>query len=118
MSSKVKIRACQDCIINDHLEDVVNVTWNYAGRIESKRDEIMNAVLGLGGEAGEVVDLHKKLFFHKAEIDRRDELVGEIGDVFYYLIKLMDLHEIGLEEALESNRAKLMKRHAHLWEAK
>lgn len=94
-----------------HLHTVVNKTWNYAGRLDSKREEILNAVLGLAGEAGEVADLHKKMYFHIDKGDRRDELLLELGDVLYYFNKLRDLYGFSMEEIVEANRVKLSKRH-------
>lgn len=96
--------------LDTHLEEVVNVTWNYARRCETWQDHVMNAALGLGGEAGEVVDVHKKWFFHKDK-NRHDELINEIGDLYYYLAKLQELHGITMEECLAANRAKLFERY-------
>lgn len=96
--------------LEEHLHELINKVWNYAGRCETWQDQVMNAVLGLGGEAGEVVDLHKKMFYH-TEKDRHEELVNELGDLFFYAAKLMELHGITLEECLAANKAKLIERH-------
>ena len=93
-----------------HLHEVVNVTWNYAGRLEGWKDHVLNAVMGLAGEAAEVLDEHKKLLFH-AEKDRSEEIKLELGDVCYYLGKTLDLHGLTLEEVLEANKKKLFERH-------
>ena len=95
-----------------HLAEIINVTWNGAGRCETWQDHIVNATLGLAGEAGEVADVTKKLLFH-SEADRHDELVEELGDVCYYLAKTMELYGITLEECLEANKIKLQKRYSH-----
>lgn len=100
-----------------HLDEVVNKSWNFSGRIEGWQDNVMNAVLGLGGEAGEIVDLHKKMFFH-TEKDRHDELVNEFGDLFFYAAKLMELHGITLEECLAANKEKLIGRHPKMFGVK
>lgn len=97
-------------LIEKHLHEVVNRTWNYAGRCKDWKDEVWNAVSGLGGEAGEIVDLHKKWFYHTKK-DRREELVNELGDLYFYLAKLHDLHEITVEECLKANKDKLFERH-------
>lgn len=102
--------------LQQHLEDVVLKTWNFAGRAKNKRDEITNALLGLGGEVGEVEDLHKKMWFHSKKDGRMEELVAELGDVCYYLVILMHLHDISLEECLENNKAKLMARYPEHFE--
>jgi len=104
--------------LKKHLNEVVNVTWNFAGRCEDVKDEILNAVLGLVGEAGEVADQHKKMMYHvSTDPDKhREKLVYELGDVYYYLLKLQDLHGISTKEVLAANRKKLASRHPELGE--
>lgn len=52
-------------------------------------DMVNNAVLGLIGEVGEVVDLIKKVIFHGHPIDK-DAFSKEIGDVFWYIALLCE----------------------------
>lgn len=99
-----------------HLDEVINKSWNYSGKVKTEQDAILNAVLGLGGEAGEVVDLHKKLYYHTFRDGRKEELLSELGDVAYYLLKTLDLYGWTLEDALKDNRDKLKARHAELFE--
>jgi NTP pyrophosphatase (non-canonical NTP hydrolase) len=103
-------------ILKEHLDNVINTSWNYAGRCETGKDELLNAVLGLAGEAGEVSDQVKKMLYHteKPFDFHRPKLVSELGDVFFYLLKFMDLTGITLEETIEANRAKLESRHPEL----
>jgi NTP pyrophosphatase (non-canonical NTP hydrolase) len=101
---------------DEHLQQVINKSWNFAGKLETDRDHILNAVLGLAGEAGEVADLHKKMFYHADKEGRQEELLNELGDVAFYLLKVLDLNGWTLEDALEVNRAKLMKRHPKFFE--
>lgn len=103
-------------ILVEHLEGVVNPCWNYAGRCEEWKDHVMNATLGLVGEAGELADQHKKMFFH-TEKDYNfhlEKIKYELGDVAFYFIKLIELHGLTLEEVLEGNKAKLESRHPEL----
>lgn len=93
-----------------HLKRVVNKTWNYAGRANSKREETTNAVLGFVGEAGEIADLHKKMWFH-GEKDRTEELKLELGDAMYYFTKILDLYGFSLDEILDLNYQKLKARY-------
>jgi len=97
-----------------HLEEVVNKLWNAGGKIKTKQDEILNAVLGLAGESGEVADLHKKMFYHKTKDGRLDELKLELGDIMYYWLKVMDLYGWTVDEILELNREKLYSRYADI----
>lgn len=96
--------------LEQHLVEVVDRTWNYAGRCESWQDHVLNAITGLGGEAGEIVDEHKKLFYHK-EKDRTENILNELGDLCYYLAKVLQLHGLTLEEVLAANKKKLFARY-------
>lgn len=103
-------------MFKQHLDTVINPSWNYAKRCSTHQDEVMNAILGLGGEAGEIVDEVKKMYYHteKPEGFHRDKLVKEFGDSFFYHIKAMELLGITLEECLKSNKEKLESRHPEL----
>lgn len=106
----------ESSLFKSHLENVINVCWNYAGRCDTHKDQVMNAILGLGGEAGEIVDQVKKMYYHteKPEGFHRAKLVSEFGDSFFYHIKAMDLLGITLEEVLAENRRKLASRHPEM----
>lgn len=97
-------------ILTNHLTEVVNKTWNAASRCETEKDHYLNAAMGLAGEAGEVLDCHKKQFFHRPR-DYREEVKLELGDVLYYWLKVQELWGFTLEEILEANKAKLFNRY-------
>jgi NTP pyrophosphatase (non-canonical NTP hydrolase) len=96
--------------LTKHCQEVVNPTWNYAGRCEEFKDEVLNAALGVAGEGGEVADVIKKTFFHEDK-NRKEELKLELGDLLYYTSKLMSLYGFTLDEVLEGNKAKLFERY-------
>ncbi|MGN4291042.1 nucleoside triphosphate pyrophosphohydrolase family protein [Bacillus cereus group sp. MYBK87-2] len=93
-------------------------TWNtnqdFGGRV-------LNAVLGLSGESGEVADIVKKAIFHGHGFDpahcpgeedgNTHKIALELGDILYY-ISIMS-HEMGytLEDIAQMNIAKLTKRY-------
>lgn len=54
--------------------------------------QVVNAVLGLNGEAGEVADYFKKMLFHPPH-PKHDalDLRSEIGDTLWYLATLNEL---------------------------
>jgi NTP pyrophosphatase (non-canonical NTP hydrolase) len=97
-------------ILEQHLREVVDRTWNYNKRCKTWDDHVWNAASGLSAEAGEVLDVHKKMFFHK-ERDRKEELMLELGDVLYYAPKLIELHGFTVEEVLAANKKKLFERY-------
>jgi NTP pyrophosphatase (non-canonical NTP hydrolase) len=103
-------------MLREHLDEVVNKTWDFAGRIETHKDGVMNAILGLAGEAGEVADRAKKAYFHQ-EKDLNwtlEQFRYELGDVMYYWLKVVDLLGMTPEEVLKANREKLESRHPEL----
>lgn len=102
--------------LKKHLDEVVNPCWNYAGRCENWKDDVMNAVLGLAGEAGETADQVKKMFYHtdKGVEFHRAKLLLELGDVVFYLLKFMDTMNINMDQILQMNREKLQSRHPEL----
>lgn len=101
------------CQLDDHLEDVVNKCWNYSGRADTPEKELMNAILGLVGEAGEVADCYKKDLFHTPK-DYREKKLLEMGDVMFYWLKLAELEGFRVDEILDANRAKLASRHPEM----
>lgn len=102
--------------MSKHLKEVVNVAWNFAGRLETPRDHQMNAMVGLASEAGELLDIGKKMWFHTEKpFDAfRQKIVLELGDVFFYALKVMDVFGLTLKEVLDANREKLESRHPEL----
>lgn len=79
-------------------------TWSLTGR-ESK----LNAALGLGGEAGEIMEPIKKECFHNKPADP-EELKLEVGDVLFYLARIGRDYGFTLEEAAIAVNEKLLKR--------
>lgn len=66
--------------------------------------------LGLGGEAGEAIDLVKKHLFHGQPLDV-DKFRKELGDVLWYVSALATGAGLTLEEVAEANVAKLRARY-------
>jgi NTP pyrophosphatase (non-canonical NTP hydrolase) len=106
----------ESSLFKRHLDEVINPCWNFAGRCKTWEDEVQNTVLGLGGEAGEIVDQVKKMLYHteKGVEFHREKLVSELGDSMFYHIKFMQLMGITLEECLQNNARKLASRHPEL----
>ncbi len=70
---------------------------------------VWNAV-GLAGEAGEVCELVKKGVFHQHGLDR-DKMIKELGDVLWYVAALCTKLNVGMDEVMETNIAKLHARY-------
>ncbi len=76
---------------------------------EAKENPLLNAVLGLSGETGEVADLIKKSMFQGHEMDK-ENLKEELGDVLWYLAEACKGLDTTLDEIALMNIHKLEKR--------
>ncbi|GAC1590822.1 MAG: hypothetical protein NVS3B25_09630 [Hymenobacter sp.] len=66
--------------------------------------------MGLAGEAGEVVDLLKKVQGHGKALDKA-ALTKELGDALWYISNLADTYGIELADVAQENVKKLKKRY-------
>ena len=76
----------------------------------SKKDMLINGVMGLCGESGEAIDIVKKHLAQGHELDR-EKLIKELGDIAWYLAEMATVLDVSLEEVLERNIEKLKKRY-------
>lgn len=75
-----------------------------------KKDILINGVMGLCGESGEVIDIVKKHLAQGHELDR-DKIIKELGDVAWYIAEIATVLDVELEEVLALNIEKLKKRY-------
>lgn len=78
--------------------------------------EVTHALLGIGSEAGEILDAIKKPWFSPRDdvpkiVDRK-HLEEEIGDLLFYVCWLATLFRIDIDDAAAANIAKLERRYA------
>lgn len=76
----------------------------------SKKEVLINGVMGLCGESGEAIDLVKKWLAQGHELDE-EKLIKEIGDVAWYIAEIATALGVKLEEVLAANIDKLKKRY-------
>ena len=75
----------------------------------SKKDVLINGVMGLCGESGEAIDIVKKHLHQGHELDT-EKLAKELGDIAWYLAETAWALDIPLEDILQKNIDKLKKR--------
>ena len=75
----------------------------------SKKDVLINGVMGLCGESGEAIDIVKK-HLHQGHALDREKLTKELGDIAWYLAETAWALDIPLENILQGNIDKLKKR--------
>ncbi len=72
---------------------------------------LLQACLGMVGETGEFAYLVWLRLSGSAQDVTRDQMVKELGDVYWYFFDALDACGISFDEVLEANSAKLWKRY-------
>jgi NTP pyrophosphatase (non-canonical NTP hydrolase) len=90
--------------------DYQRMAMRTAGDYNTQYDMLRNAVYGLNGESGEVIDILKKHEFQGHELDY-DKIMDEAGDVCWYLALLASALNVPLEEIMLRNVQKLKERY-------
>ena len=76
----------------------------------SRKDVLINGVMGLCGESGEAIDIVKKHLHQGHPLDK-EKLSGELGDIAWYLAETAFALDIPLERILRANLEKLQSRY-------
>lgn len=76
----------------------------------SKRDVLINSVMGLCGESGEAIDIVKKWLAQGHALDK-DHLAKELGDIAWYLAEVATALDMDLEDIFQANIEKLKMRY-------
>lgn len=88
----------------------INEYSRLAIRTSFTTDMVGNACFGIGGEAGEILDIVKKHRYHGKELDLQ-ELHAEIGDLVWYVNQLILATGTSWDTVLRMNIAKLEARY-------
>ena len=78
---------------------------------------LLNGLMGLNGEAGEVIDILKKHLFQGHELDTA-HMAKELGDVAWYIAEAATALDISLEDIFQANIDKLKRRYPDGFETK
>ena len=76
----------------------------------SKKEVLINSVMGLCGESGEAIDIVKKWMAQGHELDK-EHLAKELGDIAWYLAEAATALDMQLEDILQANIDQLKKRY-------
>ena len=76
----------------------------------TRKDVLVNAVMGLCGESGEAIDIVKKHLHQGHPLDQ-EKLIKELGDIAWYLAEAAQALDTDLDTIFESNIAKLKARY-------
>lgn len=76
----------------------------------SDNEQLVNAALGLAGEAGELANEVKKWMYQGHDFDKA-KIINEGGDLAWYLALLCQSMGVDMEDMVQYNLDKLMKRY-------
>ena len=76
----------------------------------SKKDVLINGVMGLCGESGEAIDIVKKWLAQGHALDK-EKLAKELGDICWYVAETATALDLSLEDIMAANIEKLSKRY-------
>ena len=82
----------------------------------SRKDMLINGVMGLCGESGEAIDIVKKWLAQGHELDR-DKLAKELGDIAWYLAETATALGLDLDDIFAANIEKLKRRYPEGFDA-
>ena len=82
----------------------------------TRKEVLINSVMGLCGESGEAIDIVKKWLAQGHELDR-EKLAKELGDICWYLAETATALDLSLEDIMAANIEKLKKRYPEGFDA-
>jgi len=84
--------------------------WTKETAIYPEKKKFEYVILGLTSEVGELAGVWKKWLRDKTLVT--DDVKKELGDCFWYLVRICDEFGLNAEDILEANRQKLEDRKA------
>ena len=82
----------------------------------SRKDVLINGVMGLCGESGEAIDIVKKWLAQGHDLDK-EKLAAELGDICWYLAETATALDLSLEDIMCANIEKLKRRYPEGFDA-
>ena len=93
-----------------NIDNYQNLTAETAQSELNSKERVINWVMGISGESGEVADYMKKVLFHDHPMNR-EKLKDELGDILWYISRLASEYEIKFSDIISYNIDKLNKRY-------
>ena len=82
--------------------------WTRSTAVYPKEKEEEYLLIGLANEVGEVLGKYKKQI--RGDGNKYKEIRAELGDVMWYIARIMDMYDMMLPEILHENYLKLTDR--------
>lgn len=94
----------------DMVRTLVKKPADIMPQLTEEKVDLIHAIMGISGEAGELLDAIKKAAIYDKPLDR-ENVVEELGDLEFYIEQLRQRLGITREETLDANIDKLRKRY-------
>ena len=107
LPSETRVRATKTDITPNEYQSLAMRTSN---RVLSPTDHLLNGVLGIAGEGGEVADLVKKHLYQGHPLDYQ-HIAKELGDICWYIAEAVTAIGYDLEHIMQMNVDKLKARY-------
>lgn len=80
---------------------------------------LLQGVMGMSGEAGEALDIVKKIMFQGHELNEatKEHLIRELGDVLWYVATTAEALNVPLETVMQTNIDKLRARYPMVFDS-
>lgn len=79
-------------------------------------EQLLQGLIGATTETAEALDIHKKTMWHDHPHDR-EYLLSELGDAMFYITIAADALDSSIEEIMEMNVEKRLKRYPRGFES-
>lgn len=93
-----------------HITDYQKISRRTMNKDLTYDQKLCNMAMGIAGEGGEIIDLIKKAQFQGHTLDVK-KVKEEIGDLMWYVSNLAELVGGDMDEILQDNFNKLLKRY-------
>lgn len=84
---------------------------NLMKNMNTPAEELHHAATGISGEAGEILDISKKVWVYNKALDV-PHMIEELGDLRFYYQSMLALFNLTDDQIVASNMVKLRKRYA------
>lgn len=106
----LKEKIVRDIEHGDMVRALVKKPGDIIPQLTEDKVDLIHAIMGISGEAGELLDAIKKATIYDKPLDRTN-VVEELGDLEFYMEQLRQRLSITREETLDANIDKLRKRY-------
>lgn len=98
-------------VLSGELPNYPTFAWNLMKSMETVKEELHHSATGLAGEAGEVLDISKKVWVYGKELDLY-HLIEELGDMRFYYQTVLNMLGLDDQDIIAFNMEKLSQRYA------